>query len=233
MGLPDTFCWSKFGAEAGEPPDQIRARKESERLLNGGTFLWGIGNSIRPSLAALLRICRNPEVIFTPMLASAVAADASPSSVVIWREAIGMDGARYELPRHSAVTSRPPGRRRGSSHYALVCNCNFELSSSARNLWLDHSAVRNLLTGSPVGSSQVTSIVKRINDGEPCGRRYEVAFRAFLIHPYLITLSSPCVLPNELRLDRRQGDSERIATVEEILTFRRTSSVSKMDIPLF
>lgn len=233
MGLPDSFCWSKFGAEAGEPPDQIRARKESERLLNGGTFLWGIGNSIRPSLAALLRICRSPEVIFTPMLAPPVAADTTPSSVVIWREAIGMDGVRYELPAHSMVTSRPPGRGRESSHYALVCRCNFELGSGARNLWLDHSAVRNLLTGNSVGSSQVTSIVRRTNEGESRGRRYEVAFRAFLVHPYLITLSSPCVLPDELRLDRGLEDGDRVSAIEEILTFRRASSVSKMDIPLF
>ena len=46
--LPDLFCWTKYGTEAGEDIGAILERKESERLASGGTFLWGVGNAIGP-----------------------------------------------------------------------------------------------------------------------------------------------------------------------------------------
>jgi hypothetical protein len=223
MGLPEVFCWSKFGAEAGEPAAGICARKEAERQLNGGTFLWGIGNSIRPSLQKLLRECAEPAVVFTPMLTAPAAEDLTPSRLVIWREAFGIDGARYEFPPHSIVTSRPPGRRKGQVHYALICRNDSGVGSTEPGLWVDHSEVRNLLTGSPVGPSQVTSVVKRLPGGQPGARLYRVAFQATLVYPYLVSLRLPVAVPEELRLDRRR--SVDIATaVRKLLDFGRSAS---------
>src|ERR1700724_2121575 len=104
--LPEVFCWTKFGDEAGEAARAIFRRKEAERKGNRGTFLWGIGQSIRPSLLELLHIASAPEVLFSPMRSAAARHDVSPSSVVVWSEGIGLDGQLYVLPEHSLVTSR-------------------------------------------------------------------------------------------------------------------------------
>jgi hypothetical protein len=205
VGLPEVFCWSKFGAEAGEDATSICERKEAERKLNGGTFLWGIGNSIRPSLQALLRECVEPDVLFTPMLAAPAQEDLTPARLVLWNEAVGMDGMTYELPSHSVVTSRPPGDRRGQAHYALICWRDSELGSSEPELCVNHLEVANLLTGSTVGPSQVTSVVKRVPPNQGKTRLYRVAFHASLIYPYLVGLRSPVTVPEELRLDQRRG----------------------------
>src|ERR1700728_56037 len=36
VGIPDRFCWTRFGTEAGESIEHILNRKEEERLANGG-----------------------------------------------------------------------------------------------------------------------------------------------------------------------------------------------------
>ena len=53
MDLPRFFCWTRFGTEAGQPIEQILERKEQERIVNNGLFLWGIGNSLTPSMIEL------------------------------------------------------------------------------------------------------------------------------------------------------------------------------------
>jgi hypothetical protein len=60
--LPEAFCWTKYGAEAGEAASSILRRKELERLATGGIFLWGIGNAIGPSLEQLLGQACEPKV---------------------------------------------------------------------------------------------------------------------------------------------------------------------------
>lgn len=196
MLLPPMFCWTKFGTEAGEDVEAILHRKEAERAGNGGVFLWGIGSSVGPSLAALVRVTAAPEVVFTPMLSRPARRDTAPAEVVVWRSASGLDGAAYELPAHSVVTSRGEHRRR---HYALVCRSERPLRGSAQGV-LDPAEVRNLVTGSPVGSSQVTAVVERVDPPSQPQRRYLVAFRAQLVHPFLITLRGPVPLPGPLRL---------------------------------
>jgi len=44
--LPNNFCWTRMGVEAGEELDRILFRKEYERKLNGGIFTWGIGSAL-------------------------------------------------------------------------------------------------------------------------------------------------------------------------------------------
>lgn len=209
------FCWSKFGTEAGEPVDSILQRKEEEREANEGTFLWGIGNSIRPSLLALLDMTQTPDVLFTPMVATPSLSDIAPTSRVLWRSAAGLDGISYVLPRHSLVTSKGGpgiGRKR---HYALVCRFHMALGAADEEAWIDQSELRNLRTGTVVGSSQVTSVVTRVARLQPAGPRYKVAFRAVLEYPYLVVLSDPVPLPDSLRLDHAQG-GDREAVLEEL-----------------
>lgn len=187
--IPEMFCWTKYGTEAGEAIGAILARKEAERQANGGVFLWGIGNAVGPSIESLLQQTAQPQVVFTPMLSKAAARDVSPPSVAVWRSGIGLDGVHYEVPAHSRVTSRvsPAGR----AHYALVCQSNAPLIASVRDgASFASTHVQNLRSGSRVGASQVTSVVRRI----ACAvgllqSSYKVSFSADLVAPYLVRLT--------------------------------------------
>lgn len=190
--LPLAFCWTKFGAEAGEAAGSILQRKEAERVANGGTFLWGIGTSIRPSVADLLQATSSPEVIFTPMKAAPAAHDVAPARIVRWQTAIGVDGQEFRIPEGSRVTSGWRNGVRKVRHYALVCESARPLGRET-DTWIHRDSVRNLRTGMPVGSSQVTSVVRSCSaavSGESNGI-YRVAFRAALVYPYLLLLADP------------------------------------------
>jgi hypothetical protein len=199
QSLPDAFCWTKFGAEAGEQTFSIMKRKELERQRNSGVFLWGIGNSIRPSLSTLLSVTSRPEVLFTPMKSQAARKDAAPERLVVWTDAVGWDGRHYQLPAFSLVTSRLDVSRPRNSHFALVCSSDQPLRRDAKGATsVDPDEVRNINTGATVGSSQVTSVVRRT--GKPLGRSaYPVAVRACLVYPYFIRLTAPITVPDQLR----------------------------------
>lgn len=192
MGLPEVFCWTKFGTEAGESVGSILSRKETERQSTGGVFLWGIGSSIAPSLRELLWITRSPLVIFSAMVARPKPIDVSPDSVVRWRGAVGLDGRSFEVPPECVVTSRAPVRPTLSRHFALVCRSDESLAAAQPNDSFDRSDVVNLRTGLPVGASQVTSVVRRISK---CTKgAYEIGFTATLVDPYFVRLVDPVAL---------------------------------------
>jgi len=73
-------------------------------------------------------------------------------------------------------------------HYALVCHRESSLFEGVEDLWIDDTKLRNFRTGTRVGSSQVTSIVKVIDDARTVAARYPVAFEARLQAPYLVVL---------------------------------------------
>jgi len=187
--LPDLFCWTRFGTEAGEAIEQIIARKEAERSASGGVFFWGVGNSVAPGVAELVRRCDSPELLFSPIRSRPRPADVAPSRVALWQAGETLDGERFVLPETARVTSRhdPEAPR---PHYALVCASaqRLELSELGR---LDFSALRNLLSGNPLGASQVTAVVSR--DGEPRegGAVYPVSLRVALVAPYFLRLREP------------------------------------------
>jgi hypothetical protein len=212
--LPDVFCWTKFGAEAGELPLSIFERKEHERRRNGGIFLWGIGQSIGPSLPELLQVTPAPEVLFSPIKSGASARDASPAEVVLWCDAIGYDGHGFKLPEHSVVTSRMDPVRPRRAHYALVCKSEaplLKLEDNDQCLAMD--ALRNLRSGTCLGASQVTSVVRRIPTPLPTRVGYPVVARAALVYPYLVRLARALPVPEQYRIDRA-----RPAVLESALT---------------
>ncbi len=205
--LPSVFCWTKFGDEAGEEAPSIFERKELERRKNGGVFLWGIGQSIRPSLLSLLKVTRSPEVVFTPMRVPASPRDAAPEKVLLWYAGVGYDGQEYRLPRFSVVTSRWSNRAIHSGHFALVCERHSPLLDHPAEERIFVSEVRNLLTGSLVGSSQVTSVVVRVTT-ERCDQGgYTVVSRARLVYPYFVWLNRNIPIPDHERLDSLRGHS--------------------------
>lgn len=192
-GIPEFFCWTKYGTEAGEHVSSILERKEAERVAGGGTFLWGIGNAIGPSVDALLARAEKPEVVFTPMKSRPAARDVAPPRTAVWHRGVGLDGAPYEVPTFSTVTSRVTLSR--AHHYALVCRSDEPIGSQAGTRpTFAATHVENLRSGSKVGASQVTSVVRRI----ACAlgllpSNYSVAFTAELVAPYFVRLDE-CTL---------------------------------------
>ena len=169
----------------------ILARKERERQKNNGVFLWGIGNALGPSMRALVHTESAPEVLFSPIVSPPRSSDVSPSAVVAWASAADLDGAPVGLPQWSIVTSRAPSPARAPRHYALVCFSSEPLVLRAHSHTIGIGIVRNILTGSKVGASQVTAVVTRVGGSSTEGPSYPVALRANLVAPYFVALSDP------------------------------------------
>jgi len=192
MPLPDYFVWTRYGTESGEAVESILARKEQERQACGGIFLWGIGNSVAPSVRKLLTRLkgRNPYVVFSPMLAPPRAVDAAPADIVVWQSARGIDAQEWEMPAGTLVTSR--GDAAGvskSRHYALVCQRNEALRVNDSGDRFAIADLANFASGNPVGHSQVTAVVHRT--GRSADGPYVAAVIATLAYPYVVDLSDP------------------------------------------
>lgn len=196
--VPQCFVWTKFGTEAGQSISDILLRKEKERSANSGVFYWGIGNAVGPSILELLRKSDEPEVLFSPIKCTPRRDDVTPKSVVMWTAAAGLNGELHRLPIWSLITSRfNIGRPR---HYALVCKSDSslldEFDTAAPNTEkIAIGELTNIVTGRPLGSSQVTAVVqRRVRHGLPSAE-YSVKFRAKLVPPYFIQLSAPKPIP--------------------------------------
>lgn len=203
MRLPECFCWTRFGTEAGQSVDQILARKDQERIANGGLFFWGIGNAVGPSITELLRHCPKPEVIFSPIKTGAREPDVRPASVVAWTAAESLDGTSYALPPSALVTSRFEPESPKIQHYALVCSSETCLTSvGGPSGVIGFSNLVNLRTGRPVGASQVTAVVRRVEGTGAPIRSYPVALRTKLAAPFFLRLRNPVLIS---RLDGTQS----------------------------
>jgi hypothetical protein len=195
MSLPDCFCWTRFGTEAGQSADQILARKEQERVANRGLFFWGIGNAIGPSMVRLLQRSESPEVVFSPILSQPRREDRMPVSVAVWTEAQTLSNEDYRLPSQSLITSRFDPLKPRARHYALVCYSETPIRVEFRPEQIQFANLRNLLTSRPVGASQVTAVVQlstNVIRGKSIS--YDIAFRARLTPPYFVLLRAPIPL---------------------------------------
>lgn len=235
--IPAAFCWTRFGVEAGERAHSIFERKEIERRRNGGRFLWGIGHSIRPSLLKLVQANASPQVLFSPMKSAPSEHDATPSGVTIWRNATGSDGLPFQIPEYSLVTSRRNSLNPRTSHYALVCECDTSIAEPDFNFGgtiLAMGKLRNLMSGSVLGSSQVTSVVRYVDNARSSGPEYPVTARARLVYPYLIRLTGGIAVPQHLRLDRSSAPALESA-MDQLVRLRKDSGDSSSNAcqPLF
>ena len=194
MAIPKCFCWSRFGTEAGETIEQILERKEVERSKNNGLFLWGIGNSIGPSLGDLLSCEKFPEVLFSPIISAPKRVDILPTTTCVWTSAKDLNGKSFSMPQWSRVTSRVSTGPKANRHYALVCFSDIPLRIDTNPPFIRMNRIRNLRTNNVVGASQVTSVVRYSEDLEENGTRYSVAFRERLVAPFFVVLGSPVIL---------------------------------------
>ncbi|MGH7867739.1 MAG: hypothetical protein ACREP9_08960, partial [Candidatus Dormibacteraceae bacterium] len=140
--------------------------------------------------------------------------------VVLWCHAIGYDGHQFRLPENSLVTSRMDPARPRSGHYALVCEAGrpiLEPEGKGRCLALE--ALRNLRSGSALGASQVTAIVRRTPTTAPARTEYPVVARARLVYPYLVRLTRAIPVPESCRIDRA-GLAAYESAVDSLLRLR-------------
>jgi len=200
--LPNFFCWTRFGTEAGEAIGHILQRKEDERAANRGVFIWGIGNAVGPSIRELVRRGPKPEVLFSPIKCSPRPQDALPAAVAAWMSGETLDGGAYDLPEHSLVTSRYDPLTPRSTHYALVCFSRTPITPVHSVGKISFAGLTNLRTGRPIGASQVTAVVHSSGADVNRGQVYDVAIRAELAYPYFIKLRQPLVLPTSANADK-------------------------------
>lgn len=210
MTLPDCFVWTRYGTESGEAVDSILARKERERQIADGLFLWGVGNSVAPSVRKLLAHLkgRDPAVVFSPMLSRPRAVDVSPTEVVAWRCARGIDERDWAMPQGTLITSRtgPHGTRK-SRHYALVCRRREPLRADDAGEHFSIDDLTNFVSGSRVGHSQVTSVVKRVR--QSVFGPYMATVVATLVYPYVVELTDPVALADVLARGARASAAKR------------------------
>lgn len=194
--LPQRYCWSRYGTESGETIESILERKERERAVSGGIFLWGIGNSVAPGLKELVRLDSRPMAVFSPMRSKPRTIDVVPGRVVAWKRATGLDGQDWDMPEGISVVSRfgTGAGRVKCKHYALVCRSVRPLRECTADTPVDLAGIVNLLSGNPLGHSQVTAVVQRLDTTGARRQLYPVGFAVELTYPYFVELTDPVTL---------------------------------------
>ena len=209
MDIPECFCWTRFGTEAGQTITEILFRKEAERAANDGIFFWGIGNGVGRGIKELIQRCPEPEILFSPIRSRPRPQDVAPTALAAWVTGETLEGKPFRLPPGSVVTSRFDLSAPKETHYALVCFNATPLSISSAGERIEFSSLRNLVTGRPIGPSQVTAVVRH-NNGQSSGApKYEVAMRTHLAFPYFVRFRHPVAIP---RLDNLQTEDSNWAT---------------------
>jgi len=162
--------------------------------LRNGVFLWGIGNSLVPSISLLLESDQLPKVVFSPMLSKPRAVDVAPDRVVRWTKAETLQGVDYILPPASTVTSRFRGSSKHRYHFALVCGSHRKLAFNRSGPEFAMRDLVNVASGRPVGFSQVTAIVRYGPSGGHSSnstQKYHAAMIVNLVAPYFVRLRFP------------------------------------------
>ena len=181
-------------AEAGQQLEAILARKELERRTGEGLFLWGVGNAPTVIANVLARAKVPVRIILSIMKSRPKMADVAPSRTVAWRRFVDAQGVDRPLPPHALVTSRgdsASGAKR--AHYALMCRSEEPLVIR-RGQPFYPVAFRNAGgTGAPVGSSQVTALLRRVAEDSGVSD-YEANISAWLAEGYWVRLKDPVEL---------------------------------------
>jgi hypothetical protein len=187
-------CWTRMQAEAGQPLEAILERKERERRVGQGMFLWGVGNAPAVIANVLARALVPVRAVFSIMKSRPKAIDAAPSRTVAWRGYIDARGVEQQLPPPALVTSRRDGASGAKKvHYALMCRSEAPLVLR-HDKGFDPDAFRNAGGNrGPVGASQVTALLHRVRADHGCGA-YEANLTAWLTDSYWVRLTDPVEL---------------------------------------
>jgi hypothetical protein len=221
--LPPTFCWSRIGPEAGIDLPTLILRKEWERRLGGGRFLWGIGQSLGSSAQVAALRTGSLLALFSPAASRPRAAQGTRGTrgkradVVVWNAWIDAAGQVRQLPQHVFVTSSaalPSGAPR-EHYYALVCVSPAELSVGS-TLRVVPERLRSVSTAKPPSRSQGTVVVDCVERAaEAGGKSHPLVFTAELEAPYFVRLTQPTLVKardlSAIHEASRMGDFETYA----------------------
>ena len=224
-------------AEAGQALTVILARKERERKAGNGVFFWGVGNAPSSLTRSLARTNTHVEVVFSKMKTQPKAVDRAPSSTLLWRQYIDLEGKVRPLPPHALITSRGESTLRAKrAHYALQCFSSSALQVSDQGEVFDPTDYCNAGgTGSPVGASQVTSLLIPTEQRRPgMVSTYTVDMRATLIGSYWVKLVDPVLLAQQdlATVDSAHTDEADWIAFNSGLRQRSTTSNIDDDTPL-
>lgn len=217
--LPPTFCWSRIATESGEDLATIVLRKEWERRMGGGRFLWGISQPLGSSAQVAALRTGSLLALFSPMSGKPRAASKRCEDALLWNAWIDAAGQVRQLPPHAFVTSSavmPSGETR-ERYYALVCSSPAELSIGCA-LRVHPERLRSVSTGKTLGAAQGTAVVDctgRSEERDAHGKSYPVALAVELEAPYVVRLTQPSVVKAadlaQVRRAAREGDFDAYA----------------------
>jgi len=200
-GLPEYFCWTRIGPEAGQTIEAIRRRKELERSAGDGLFYWGIGSSLGDLVENCLQAWGALPILFSAMKSKAKPIDLAPTPPLLWTAYIDATGREVPLPENVVVTSRarlPDGRPK-TRHYALICHSGRRLDEDWSGIRICTQSLRNVASEALLGASQVTAVVRRLPMSEDLGdSSYGLAFRAELAHLGFVRLVKPQLVTGEM-----------------------------------
>jgi hypothetical protein len=178
----------------------------------------------------LLRRNDHPEVIFSPIKSAARIEDTAPPAVAAWTVGKTMDGHSFRMPEHSLVTSRFDPAHPRTAHHALVCSSDEPLRLTSSDQKIDFGELRNLLTGRPVGASQVTSVVCRAAKSAKPSRTYDVALRVRLVAPFFVRLEMPVPLQVPISSACNGGDwAEAVRALWDFI--KQSENRSQLTLP--
>ncbi|MDR9057054.1 hypothetical protein FEP39_02175 [Burkholderia multivorans] len=226
--LPPTFCWTKIGTESGDELPTVVLRKEWERRLGGGRFLWGINQPLGSSAQVAAHRTGSLLALFSPVASRSRGGERKREDALLWNAWIDASGQVRQLPPHAFIASRatlPSGRRR-EQHYALVCMSSTALTVGTQlRVFPEH--LRSVSTGKPLGAAQGAAVVDCVGRAkEQTGKSYPLALSVELEAPYFVRLAQPSVLKArdlaEVNKATRAGDFERF--VELVARLRGRSS---------
>ena len=225
LSSAEIICWSRMQAESGQDLASIVRRKETERRVGEGVFLWGVGNPPGRLPAGLALAGTELEVVFSVMKTRPKAIDTAPATVLAWRRYVGADGSERSLPAHCLVTSR--GTMGGASktrHYALICRSVAPLCLGDLGPF-DPEAYRNVSgNGAPIGASQVTALLRSVGPRCAGAGTYRVNLRATLTQDLWVRLCDPVVLCGQrLAAIRDEGAQPSAGEWQEFVAWIRES----------
>lgn len=229
---PRTFCWTKIEAEMGEDLATTVLRKEWERRLGGGRFLWGVGQ--QPSGSARLANQRGASTLalFSPKSSANRARKSRRADMLLWNAWIDVNGQVRPLPSHVLIPSstRLPSGKRREHYYALVCSSPQDLRIGHR-LSISPGNLAHYGSGKRLGAATATAIVEfQPDSGAECARkRYPVAFAVALATPLFVKLAQPTLIKArdfaQLQRASREGDFETY--VELVRRLRAGPSIER------
>lgn len=181
-----------MGDEAGQSLENIIIRKDLERELGNGLFVWGIGNSLGKTMWNFVSETKSPKVFFSKMKSKPKKIDKKPKMVYYWTHYLDRLGEYHKLPEHTLVLSRGyTNRTSKKTHFALICQRKEPIY---KEKWeqINFYSLKNIYSKkNKLGFSQVTAIVERNLNSYQKSNFYEIIFTADLVEPYFVTLTNP------------------------------------------